>query len=108
MKERMREKVNDTAFSWDNTIHSQIMSLPVDTLLTTNYDYALESSVCPEFKSCSGSRETTYSRYRKHTVNVHSKTKTVYHIHGEIHVPKSICLGFEHYSGSLEKMRSDF
>lgn len=107
MKKRMNEKTGEASFSWENTIHWQIMHLPLDTFLTTNYDYALESSVCPGFMSSSGSRETIYSRYRKHIVNVDTKDKTVYHIHGEIHVPRTICLGFEQYSGSLEKMRSD-
>lgn len=107
MKERMNEKARRSTFSWGNTIHCQIMHLPIETFLTTNYDYALETSVCPTFKSCSGSRETIYSRYRKHIVNIDKKDKTIYHIHGEIHVPRSICLGFEQYSGSLEKIRSD-
>ena len=45
---------------------------------------------------------------RYQTVNVDGQKKAVYHIHGEIEAPNSLCLGFEHYSGTLEKMRSDF
>ena len=107
MTDTMDARVKEAGFDWKDTIHYQIMHLPVDTVLTTNYDYALETSVCPGFKSCIGSRETVYSRYRKHTVVTGSGPQTVYHIHGEVHAPRSICLGFEQYSGSLEKMRSD-
>lgn len=107
MRRSMNGKTNDAGFEWKNTIHWTIMHLPINTYLTTNYDYALENSVDPLFVSKRGSNETTYSRYRKHIVNVGAESKTIYHIHGELHVPRSICLGFEHYSGSLEKMRSD-
>lgn len=107
MRQRMDMRINEADFKWENTIHSAIMKLPINTYLTTNYDYALEKSVDPSFKSKRGSTETTYSRYRKHNVNVGSENKTIYHIHGEEHVPRSICLGFEQYSGSLEKIRSD-
>lgn len=107
MQKRILEKVSGPDFDWKNTLHRQIMGLKADTILTTNYDYALEASVCPDFKSSSGSRETIYSRYRHHTVNVDGRDKKVFHIHGEMHVPRSICLGFEQYSGALEKMRSD-
>lgn len=107
LREKIKSKTKETGFNWENTIHRAVMNLPINTFLTTNYDYALEKSVDPLFKDKKGSDETTYSRNRKHMVTVGSERKTIYHIHGEMQVPKSICLGFEHYSGSLEKMRHD-
>ena len=107
IRNTINSKTNEAAFKWENTIHCELMNLPVNTFLTTNYDYALEKSVDSSFKDKKGSDETTYSRNRKHIVNTGAENKTIYHIHGEIQVPKSICLGFEQYSGSLEKMRYD-
>ena len=107
MRQQMEKKISEIGFKWEKAVHWDLMNLPISTYLTTNYDYALETAFNPSFKSCRGSNETIYSRYRRHTVNVGSESKTVYHIHGELHAPKSICLGFEQYSGTLEKIRSD-
>ena len=85
-----------------NSIHRQIMGLPIKTILTTNYDYSLELSVDKRFAPVQTTRERVYSFYRKQ----HIADKTIYHIHGECRYPNSICLGFEHYAGMLEKMRS--
>ena len=100
-------RIKEHGFDWNKTIHARIMSLPVNTYFTTNYDYALEQSVNPDFKRQPTTQETTYSRMRFQTVKVGGTDKKVYHIHGEVKAPNSICLGFEHYSGTLEKMRSD-
>lgn len=107
IRDKIRERVKDNGFNWHNTLHAQIMRLPVQTYLTTNYDYALEQSVRPDFVRKPSTREREYSRMRCQTINVDGHTKTIYHIHGEIDAPNSICLGFEHYSGTLEKMRGD-
>ena len=85
-----------------HSIHERLMRLPVQTILTTNYDYSLELSVNASFQPSNSTKEQLYSFYRKQCV----ADKTVYHIHGECRYPKSICLGFEHYAGMLEKMRS--
>ncbi len=86
---------------WSGTVHAKLTALPVDAILTTNYDYAIERSIDPSFRKSYNTRETTYSlqRYQK------SGGKTVYHIHGECGYPKSICLGFEQYAGSLQRIR---
>lgn len=83
------------------TLHSRLMKLPIQTIITTNYDYALELSADVSFVPRQSTTERLYSFYRKQQ----SGEKTVYHIHGECRYPHSICLGFEHYAGALEKMR---
>lgn len=85
----------------ENSVHRSLMELPLDCILTTNYDYALEYAAEPKFKSKYTTKEQVYSfcRYQE------AGGKRVYHIHGECAYPKSICLGFEHYAGILEKMR---
>lgn len=107
IRKKIQERTKEKDFSWNNTVHARIMRLPVQTYFTTNYDYALEQSVRPDFVRKPSTRELEYSRMRYQTVNVDGQRKAVYHIHGEIETPNSICLGFEHYSGTLEKMRGD-
>lgn len=103
----IRRRVEEKDFSQNSTVHAQIMRLPANAYLTTNYDYTLEQSVSPDFKRRPSTKELEYSRMRYQTVEIDELEKMVYHIHGELQAPNSICLGFEHYSGSLEKMRSD-
>jgi len=86
-------------------------TLPVKHILTTNYDYNLEKAVNPQFrreKSPEKTKEKLYSLYRKITPDGHSSRETakvVWHIHGEIGAPESICLGFEHYCAQMAAMR---
>ncbi len=85
-----------------SSLHTRLMKLPVQTIITTNYDYALEQSEDSSFVPSRSTSEQLYSFYRMQKVG----SKTIYHIHGECRYPHSICLGFEHYAGMLEKMRS--
>ena len=86
---------------WSGTDHARLTRLPVSVILTTNYDYALERSADPAFRRVYNTRETTYSLRRCQ----YAGGKTIYHIHGECGYPRSICLGFEHYAGSLQRIR---
>ncbi len=86
-------------------LQKRLMDLPVQELLTTNYDYMLEYAADPHFFEHgvkSGSAEIRYSLFRKQAAG----GKTIRHIHGEAKAPSSVCLGFEHYAGALEKLRS--
>ena len=105
--DKIGERTKEKGFDWNKTIHARIMRLPVKTYFTTNYDYALEQSIDPDFNRQSTTQEITYSRMRFQTANVEGIDKKIYHVHGEVKAPNSICLGFEHYSGTLEKMRYD-
>jgi hypothetical protein len=73
------------------------------TVLTTNYDYALENG--KRWKN-GGSRETRYSLYRRYSAAPGELPKTVWHIHGEAEFPQTICLSYEHYASSLYSMRA--
>lgn len=99
-----KEIANWTCKIESNGIHQKIMSMNVDHVITTNYEYTLEratnsgndtGTMCPEF------RETRYSLFRRRSV----AGKTVWHIHGEIDSPGSINLGYEQYSGYLHYIR---
>jgi len=84
------------------SVHKTLMQLPFSSIITTNYDYSLEYSADPNFKPqyTTTEREYSFRRYQE------AQGKRVYHIHGEVAYPASILLGFEHYAGTLEKLRS--
>lgn len=89
---------------WKNTIHEKLMQVAPEIILTTNYDYFLEYAADPDFKPGKAStRETLYSKERFRESGEHR----IYHIHGEIAVPSSICLGYGHYVGSIQYIRSE-
>lgn len=84
-----------------NPIHDLIRRKSPSHIITTNYEYLLEG---PE-RSSEGNgliNERLYSIFRKCTLN----NINYWHIHGECDHPKSINLGYEHYSGQLQQMRN--
>ncbi|MEX6157472.1 SIR2 family protein [Providencia manganoxydans] len=90
-----------------NEIHKKIIELECNNILTTNYDltfeYCLDSSIKPENLKNEGKiKESKYNIFRHHKVN----NKNIWHIHGTLNQPQSIILGYEHYSGYLQNMRS--
>jgi len=89
-----------------NEIHRRIMGLGLKNILTTNYDYTLERATGlkdRQVPSNSGVvKENLYSLFRVARIG---RTQ-VWHIHGERHSSQSIALGYEHYSGYLQRMRN--
>lgn len=80
----------------DFTLHKKFMALPIEDILTTNYDYYLEKAMISEFQRKnynSHTKEIKHSLFRRIEVN----NKTIWHIHGEAHCPASICLGYDQY-----------
>ncbi|GHN00600.1 hypothetical protein WSM22_20890 [Cytophagales bacterium WSM2-2] len=87
-----------------NVIHERIMNLGFTDIMTTNYEYSLQSSAKAKKKNKNEGyiNERAYSIFRHHSIN---KTR-MWHIHGECAVPRSITLGYEHYGGFLQHMRN--
>lgn len=89
-----------------NKIHEQIMALGLKNILTTNYDYTLElaggAADQKTIRNLGVVPENLYSLFRFSSVG---KTQ-VWHIHGERNAPQTIALGYEHYSGYLQRMRN--
>lgn len=88
-----------------NKIHEKLMDLGCENILTTNYDLSLESVLSSNTKSLKNNgyiKESLYSLFRYHEVG----HKKVWHIHGSANAYQSITLGYEHYSGYLQHMRS--
>ena len=86
--------------------HSEFAKLS-NTLLTTNYDYLIEKSLDADFciKDITKCPKDNNNRYNLRNLTRVSGTN-VYHVHGDITSAKSICLGYEHYAGTLQHLRS--
>lgn len=100
----LMQNQTDAVSGWEQKIHIPLLQNAPQVILTTNYDYFLELAADPNFKAGPAStREWLYSKERYRDVPGHR----IYHIHGEISVPSSICLGFEHYVGSIQFIRAE-
>ena len=100
----LNRRQEEAPAGWEQTIHLTLMASAPHTILTTNYDYFLERACDPAFRiGPASTREWLYSKERYRDVPGHR----IYHIHGECAVPSSICLGFEHYVGSIQYIRSE-
>ncbi len=88
-----------------NDLHRVAMKLKLDEILTTNYDYNLESVTSGGIKSAAlvpPVKGSKYALMRKRKAG----SKVVWHIHGESHAPGSILLGYEQYAGYLQTIRN--
>lgn len=88
------------------SIHRDLLRRGVTDILTTNYDYLLECAGEAAFQPKPSTSETMYSMRRCQHVSVDGQAQRIWHIHGELRAPRSICLGFEQYAGSLQRIRS--
>ncbi len=90
-----------------NEIHERIVGLACDDIMTTNYDLAfeccLDNTLSAEHLNNKGKiKESKYNVFRHHEITA----RKIWHIHGALNSPASITLGYEHYSGYLQSMRS--
>lgn len=83
-----------------NDIHALIRAAQPAHVMTTNYEFLLEGMV-PE-QNDGIVNESKFSVFRKYLVN----DTSFWHIHGDCNNPASVNLGYEHYSGQLQKMRN--
>lgn len=89
----------------NNILHSEILGLGIENILTTNYDLLFETASNIDKKKCVNKgliKESLYSLFRFHQTENHK----IWHIHGSETTPKTITLGYEHYSGYLQQMRN--
>lgn len=84
--------------------HRRIIGVHPDNVITTNYDYCLEQ-VFPEE---SESYKASWGKTKKYTLEISSIRNGVrfFHAHGEQNIATSICIGYEHYIGYVQKMRN--
>ncbi len=99
LKESISEKLAEFP---ENKYHRGLYDLGITNILTTNYDYAIEKGSQEIFDSANAYTETRYSLFRR----TKAGNLSIWHTHGEINKSNTIMLGFDHYAGSLQKMRS--
>lgn len=93
-----------------NKFHSKISGIDVKTILTTNYDYAIERAFDSKFSIDKSKVNTDVKRDYKYSLHRYNKVKKtkIWHIHGELDNGKStknekqyssasIMIGHEHY-----------
>ena len=102
-RELKREVANLFQSPVRNDLHKIIDEIELDHIITTNYDFSLETtSETPHPPDNGGSSERTYSLFRKHA---DSRGRPVWHIHGEVARPDSILLGEQHYLNSVGRLK---
>lgn len=99
LKEKIAETVGGLQF---NALHRRVMDSAVRHVITTNYDYGFEKSTRLKYTRSHLMRESKYSAFRRRAVG----DKFVWHIHGEVEAPNTITLGYDQYSGYLQKLRT--
>jgi hypothetical protein len=98
-------------------LHGRFMNSGIREIITTNYDYNLERSICPDFEAqkkvqALNNQESKHSLYRGYRIN----GVNVRHIHGELfhnrkisvtsnYPEESIMIGFEHYADYFLKIQ---
>ena len=98
MKKRIAKLVDGLS---TNEFHGRVMKSGVKHVLTSNYDYGFEKASGQRNERKSLLRENKYSVFRRRAAG----STFVWHIHGESAVPNSITLGYDQYSGYLQKLR---
>ncbi len=100
MKETICDKIGSVHLP-QNAIHYSINSLPIDSIITTNYDYLLEYVYRLDYRC-----EIKSQKYIFGQTSEINKVK-FYHPHGIVKWQQSLCLGFEHYMGIVQKLRAE-
>lgn len=108
VKKQISDKLNQSILKSDKKIDKdisdQLLKIAPNNILTTNYDYLLEkvfiskgnkAEYSQHFNKVYRNREFFLNRTRL-LGKKHNKT-SFYHLHGIESVPKTICLGYEHY-----------
>ena len=84
-----------------NGLHGRIANAGFKHILTTNYDYCLESATGVVAISANIREEKRYNLFRKRKLN----NSNIWHIHGELDRPRTITLGHDHYVGYLNNIK---
>lgn len=77
-----------------------------DSIITTNYDFLIEQSIDKIFsiENIPVRSKDGNNKYNLRNSIIVSE-KEVFHIHGDMSRAQSICLGYEHYAGTVQHLR---
>ena len=106
-------KIFDCSAYPSNAYLKQLLSLPFDAILTTNYSYELESEIEPKYPCFSPDKKLHYVSisgrkqdpvFLLHTYNSLGKAPDIWHIHGELRRPSSIVLTHDEYARFVQNI----
>lgn len=102
------KKVNDIPGDY-KSIYNKFLEIPINIILTTNYDYAIEHTLDDNFVEDEAKKYIYFKNENKCSSKRHTvlNNKFIYHIHGELTYPKSVCLGTIRYIENLNKIFED-
>lgn len=89
-----------------NEIFSVYLSLPIEVILTTNFDYAIERALVNDYQYKNYTKNVFMPQETKCSCIRYSdlEGKKIFHIHGELGKPGTVCLGNVHYVENLNKL----
>lgn len=102
IKKAVSDKIRFAKITGD-TPHNELKKLPIQSIITTNYDTLLEQVFDKNYVIENIPSGTKY--LTKETTTIQSIK--FYHPHGIALYPKTICLGYEHYIGITQKLRGE-
>lgn len=101
---RLRSRVAEMCLRLSsNDLTEAVLSCGCEDIITTNYDYVLESGQEKAVKKSSDPEVSPEIDYRIHTYNLLSNRR-IWHIHGESGFPRTMVLGHDMYARNISKM----
>ena len=88
-----------------DSIHYRLLEIKCNNIITTNYDFLLEKAYIGETIDLKNIKPYE-DKYLMRKLPIKTDIN-FYHIHGVATKVSSICLGYEHYAGLLENLRSN-
>lgn len=106
VKQEVADLVNAAVFPAE-AIHRELTKLKIDSIITTNYDlfleYVWDKNFAPHIQKAVAGKATKYLSKSVGSIN----KIDFFHAHGCVAVPTTICLGYEHYMGMVQKIRAE-
>lgn len=114
LKEIVRNQIEKNIYP--GTIHKELIQLPIEHILTTNYDYCLERAIEETFSKNKMHDQQTDDADKKYSLHRFNEVngKYIWHIHGELnngisknkrtYPEHSIMLGFDQYMVYIERI----
>lgn len=102
MKEEIAEKLKEMELP-NGSVHKELKRLNLDLLMTTNYDCLLERVFDRDYRFRGGEKIVNKKYLYSATAEINGMK--FYHPHGIAELPKTLCLGYEHYMGIVTNLR---
>lgn len=90
---------------WANKVYQTLARRANTNFITTNYDFTLERTINKQIFSFPPYGSSIWERlYNVNTYYEPINNIKIWHIHGDVHRPQSIILGYDHYCKQIAKI----